>query len=124
MTGEPEPAVNQRYGYFRSNVSDTGNDFSSIIRGLIDIVRRYSTFKRNRNAWRRDRYKWHLVQREIKFALYNHISIATLDIPPLRTFTSVGLGAARSLKHHCTANMEVCDTTQNIEHVLGTGSRL
>lgn len=25
---------------------------------------------------------------KIKFALYNHISIATLNIPPLKTFTS------------------------------------
>lgn len=71
-----------------------------------------------------DTYKWHLVQRKIKFALYNHISIATLNIPPLKTFTSVGLGTAHSSKHHCTANMEVCDTTQNIEQVLGTVSRL
>lgn len=41
--GEPVPAINQWYGYFRINVSDTGNDFSSIIRGL-NIVR-YSTFR-------------------------------------------------------------------------------
>lgn len=38
--------MNQWYSYFRINcVSDTGNDFSSIIRGLMDIVQCYSTFR-------------------------------------------------------------------------------
>lgn len=64
------------------------------------------------------------AQRKIKFALYNHISIAMLNIPPLKTFTSVEVSTAHSLKHHCTANMEVCDATQNIEQVLGTVNRL
>lgn len=64
-----------------------------------------------------------LYKGKIKFALYNHISKAMLNIPPLKSFTSVGLCTAHSLKHHCTAYLEVCDTTQNIEQVLGTLSR-
>lgn len=40
------PVINQGYGYFRINISDTGNDFSSIIRGLINIVQHYSTFRK------------------------------------------------------------------------------
>lgn len=47
-----------------------------------------------------------LRQWKVKFAFYNHISIAMLNIP-LKTFVSVEVGTAHSLKHHCTANVEV-----------------
>lgn len=108
------PVINQWYGYVRINVSDTGNDFSSIIRGLINIVRHYSTFREiETHGERGTRTNGDHVQRKIKFALYNHISIARLNIQPLETFTSVGLSTAHSSKHHCTANVEVGDTTQN-----------
>lgn len=43
--GEAVPVINQWYGHLRINISDTGNDFSSIFRGLINIVRHYSTFR-------------------------------------------------------------------------------
>lgn len=115
MRGRP-PFTNAMAFLRTKNVSDTGNDFSSIIRGLINIV--YVTAHSEREKrMAPDRYKWHLVQRKVKFALYNHISIATLNIPPLKkknlnkSFKSVG--TARSPKHHCTADMEVCDMTRN-----------
>ena len=117
--GETVPVINQWYGYFRINISDTGNDFSSIIRELINMVQRYSTFREIETHGAGQVQMAVFLQRKIKFALYNHISRATLNIPPLKNLTSVGFGTAHSLKHHCTANIEVCDRTQNIEQVFG-----
>lgn len=101
------PVINQWYGHFRINISDTGNDFSSIFRGLINIVRHYSTFREIETRGTTGILHGAEIKKKkkIKFALYNHISIAMLNIPPLKTFTCVEVSTAHSLKHRFTANM-------------------
>lgn len=39
-------SLTKKYGYNRNNISDTGNGFSSIIRGLFNRVQHYSTFRK------------------------------------------------------------------------------
>lgn len=121
---ETEPALNQWYGYFRIHISDTGNDFSSIIRGLMDRVRHYSTFRK---------IETHGAEQVQMAVLYNGKSSLLYTITFLEysaghstteKFIFTGLGTAHSLKHHCTANMEVYGTTMDREQVLGIVSRL
>lgn len=82
------------------NISDTGNDFSSIIRGLL-IIQHYSTF---RKIVMHGRTESCTMENQVCFIQSHFYSDAEHSS---KTFISVEVSTAHSLKHHCTANTEV-----------------
>lgn len=67
--------INQRYGRFRINISDTSYEFSSIIRGLINVIQHHSTFRKveTLGAGQVQRTLYNRTEKN-KVCFYNHIS--------------------------------------------------
>lgn len=79
------------------NVSDTGNDFSSIIRGLINIVQRYSTFREiETHGAGQVQMASCTTENQVCFIQSHFYS----DAGHSTTEKNI---SAHSLKHHCTA---------------------